>query len=251
MTRIRKTRTRVLCPRASVLAFIFAVSGACSGGDGGDDSPPDAMSPPQIDASLIDAEPSCLASNGWPASTLPADYQGTGYGVGDRLILPESMPDQGGQYFEFGQYYGAMLLIHIGGMHSPDSQELADSRRDREAEFDMNEYVYREISVLIDDTMPGADENGGYASINDAASWASRYSVSGPILADIEAYQFGVDMNVATVPTLMILDPMFEIRSITTGFVAHEQIRTDVEAAWAAFSTDNPDFQFDFCEQDR
>mgnify|MGYP001794298229 CR=1 FL=1 len=223
--------------------------GALDAGDGGDAGAGDGGD--VEDAGAPDAG-SCLASNGWPVSTLPAGYEGSGYALGDDFPPFEDMIDQSGASDVFlGQFHGAMVVLAAHAIWSVPSvlmDETAQVRLDALNE-ELSDVVTVQISVLVDDDTPGATAEGGFAMRSDAFLWAADASASFPVLAGPSAYQLSVDAEVGSLPTVWLLDPMLEVRRVFLGYPGDEPLRQAVRDAWSAFREANPGWTSTFCEE--
>ena len=208
------------------------------------------------DAGAADAGPpdagSCLAANGWPRSTLPPGYVGEGYTVGDHITPFEGVVDQRGNTdLALGQVYGAMVVVAVHAVWSPPSLTMDRTGQERSDMINAasSDYVFTQVSVLVDDGTGGATEAGGYALEFDANEWASDFGLRFPVGAGLEAYRFGQSATIAGYPTIFVLDPMFEIRARLEGFGGDPALITEVEDAWTAFRAENPTWVSTYCAE--
>ncbi len=111
--------------------------------------------------------------------TYPAGDRGTGFAVGD-VAHDLVLRDQHGELVSLSQFAGKYVLLQFTAVWCPPSRfEVPQDRDEIAALNDSNamgvEVVY--VSVLID----GPDE--GVPSVRkDAANWATRFSLAGPVL---------------------------------------------------------------------
>ncbi len=244
-----------MCNAGEACVTNMCVGGLDAGGrdgggvDGGPDGGP--TDGGADDAGAPDAG-SCLAANGWPVSTLPAGYAGTGFRVGDQFAAVEGLTDQrGATDVSLGQFYGAMVIVAVHVPTSPPSVTMDATAAARLVTLASGspDYTTVQVSFLVDDSTPGASAAGGYATGADAAAWAALAGGDFPVVAGLPAYQLSVDAAIAALPTIFILDPTYQIRGVIEGYPGDAAIVQAVRDAFAAFQGENPRWTSTYCAE--
>jgi len=222
--------------RALPLYVLLLLSTACGGGGGGGiESTP----APQVPEPPTDQ----LASNGWPVSHAPASYAGTGYAGGDQMPDLVGTDQAGNTDVSLTQFYGAMVVLSVHAPWDPLSaqgaMEMAALRQALEDES--SEYRVYHVTGLI-----GSDLHGSGQSVADASDWASHYGLVGPVLIGDPFANLPRQFGVFSVPTYVILDPLFQIRYVVGGWPGAMGLADEVRRAWTAFRAENPTWDSPF-----
>jgi len=219
--------------RALPLYILLLLATACGGGGGGESTPPPQTPEPPTDQ---------LAANGWPVSHAPASYAGTGYAVGDPMPDLVATDQAGNADVSLTQFYGAMVLVSLdapwGTFSVQGATELAALEQTLEDES--SEYRVYHVTALIETAQFAAP------SVTDASDWASSNSLVDPVLFGPSVTDLFSHFGTFSVPTYVILDPLFEIRDIVVGWPGAANLADDVRDAWTAFRADNPTWESPF-----
>ncbi|MFT6397838.1 MAG: thiol-disulfide isomerase/thioredoxin, partial [Bradymonadia bacterium] len=164
---------------------------------------------------------------------------GEGCSVGEQLPTVDRLLDQlNNDDVALGQFYGEMLLIEFGGMWCGPCRELAEEVATLQygAERAGDDYGFRVLSTL--------NENNSFdvTTAGDLFSWAASFDLSNPILGGASAGYFNTICNVAAVPTLLIVDPLFEVRWRQEGVESGQDLAGLIATTWDEFRAENPDW---------
>jgi thiol-disulfide isomerase/thioredoxin len=211
--------------------------------DGGDSA--DGSDGSDGDGDGADDAPACdLRDNGWPDVQLPDDYV-AGWprhrDYRDELFYEfDGISDQhGSDDVEIGQFYGGMVLVAIGAEWCPPCQEAAATSQ--ELMDDINADDPNINFVTIEFMLQ--DRNGRPAGVDVAERWARGYDIDYPVLVgnDLSVISYRIGTN--SLPTLVVLDPALEVRSIIAGFPGDAAVRNTVEDGFADFLDENPEWE--------
>lgn len=151
-----------------------------------------------------------------------ADYQGTGGAQPGDRIAPFRLPDQTGADTDFRQFLGFVTVIQVGALWSAPCQEAAQTQQ---AFFeDLNRDPAWILSVLVQGT------SGGPPDVGDAATWAQRFGLELPVLADL-FQEHQVDWQIEAWPTTLIVAPDGTVLVRHDDVVTEDRITEDVAQA--------------------
>lgn len=189
---------------------------------------------------IIEYDSGEYSLNGWPASRAPLDYAGTGYEIGD--LMPDFVAsDQfGNDNVQLTQFYGATLILHIGGTWA-DYSMLSEEHLP--AIMDSLNAEYDDMTFWVIDVF----DHKSNLDATTAAAHAETYGIDYPVLfgAGPDAADEGFD--VFGYPAYVILDPEMAIRGRVKGF--SPGLPHVLEAARSvadAFLDENPDWASPF-----
>ena len=215
------------------LACLLLLLGAFVVGCGSSDAPAPASAP---------TDP--IALNGWPVSNAPSPYVGSGYAVGDQFPDVTATDQNGNTDVALSQFYGAMVVVSLDAGWGPFSAmgaaEFATMKQELEDESD--EYRVYIISAYFEDAALNTTD------ASDGLAWATTHSLTDPVLVGSTMAQLWADVGTRSAPSYVILDPLFEVRAVLTGWVGTTAFKNEVRNAWTAFRAANPTWTSPFID---
>jgi peroxiredoxin len=159
---------------------------------------PESSTDSATEAESVSASGAFGPDNGWwhaDASDVPAGLSGTGYRAGD-TAHDFTLVDQHGDRVQLYQFYGQVIVLEVFVEWCYTCQGLAEVGQQLWEELEDDGFVY--LAVMVQ----GID--GGPPEADAAATWASRFDLTHPVLTDMDATQDTYAQ--LAYPTIVIID---------------------------------------------
>ena len=176
-----------------------------------------------------------LAPNGWPVSNAPTTFTPTGLMVGDVMPDLQGTDQFGNADVTLTQFYGSMIVLAFDTGWGPFSDMAAAEVNTfvPPLEDESDEYRVTWVSGYFEDA------TFALADPSDGAAWATKHGLTSPVIVGQAIQDRWTAFGTRSVPTYVILDPLFEIRTILTGWSGATAMQTSIRDAWTAFRNEN------------